>query len=197
MRAFVAAATSEGCADDRERAIALFDTVRDSFRYDPYDVSHEREAYRASAVVDGGERWCVPKAILLTAACRAAGIPARLGFADVMNHLQSEKLGERMGTDVFAWHGYSVMYLDGAWRKASPAFNRSMCERFGTKVLEFDGRSDALLHPYDESGNRHMEYVADTRHPPRPALCRHDRDLRGVVPRPGHGPCRHPRHHVP
>jgi hypothetical protein len=26
-------------------------------------------------------------------------------------------------------------------------------------VLDFDGHTDALMHPFDESGNRHMEYV--------------------------------------
>ncbi|MEM7285728.1 MAG: transglutaminase family protein [Actinomycetota bacterium] len=153
--------TTAGCVGDRERAVALFDAVRDGIRYDPYDTSRDPDDYRASAVLAGSQKWCVPKAVLLTAAARAAGIPARLGFADVKNHLQSRKLAENMGTDLFAWHGYSVLYLDGEWRKASPAFNRSLCERFGTKVLEFDGRTDALLHPHDEAGNRHMEYVAD------------------------------------
>ena len=156
-----AAEVTAGCADDRERAVALFDTVRDSIRYDPYNTSRQPEDYRASAVLEGSQKWCVPKAVLLTAAARAAGIPARLGFSDVKNHLQSDKLADNMGTDLFAWHGYSVLFLDGQWRKASPAFNRSLCERFGTKVLEFDGRTDALLHPHDEAGNRHMEYVAD------------------------------------
>ncbi len=157
---FVAEVTAD-CRDDREKAVALFDAVRDGIRYDPYDTSRDPDAYRASAILDGGQKWCVPKAVLLTAAARAAGIPARLGFADVKNHLQSDKLADTMGTDLFAWHGYSVLFIDGEWRKASPAFNRSLCERFGTKVLEFDGRTDALLHPHDQAGNRHMEYVAD------------------------------------
>ena len=150
-----------GCETDREKAVALFDAVRDGIRYDPYNTSRDPDDYRASAVIDGSQKWCVPKAVLLTAAARAAGIPARLGFSDVKNHLQSEKLADNMGTDLFAWHGYSVLFIDGEWRKASPAFNRSLCERFGTKVLEFDGHTDALLHPHDEAGNRHMEYVAD------------------------------------
>ena len=56
---------------------------------------------------------------------------------------------------------YSVLFVDGKWLKASSAFNRSMCERFGTKVLTFDGEHDAVMHAFDESGNRHMEYVND------------------------------------
>ncbi|MEM9606805.1 MAG: transglutaminase family protein [Actinomycetota bacterium] len=145
--------------DDRERAVALFLAVRDGYRYDPYDTSRNPDDYRASAILDTSSSWCVPKSVLLTATARAAGIPARLGFADVRNHLSSEKLLAVMGTDVFAWHGYSELHLDGAWRKASSAFNVELCERFGTKVLDFDGRADALMHPYDEAGNRHMEYL--------------------------------------
>ena len=98
-------------------------------------------------------------ALLLTACARSIGIPARLGFADVRNHLQSEKLHEKMGTDLFIYHGFSEFLFDGAWVKASPAFNIEMCERFETKPLEFDGVNDALFHEYDHAGNRHMEYV--------------------------------------
>ncbi|WP_134324824.1 transglutaminase-like domain-containing protein [Cumulibacter soli] len=148
-----------GARTDREKAVALFLAVRDGWRYDPYGVSYDQSDYTASAILRSSSSWCVPKSVLLTALCRAAGIPAALGFADVRNHLQSEKLQETMGTDLFVFHGYSLIWIDGAWRKASSAFNRELCERFGTKVLDFDGTTDALMHPFDEAGNRHMEYV--------------------------------------
>lgn len=142
-----------------ERAVQLFVAVRDGWRYDPYDTSTDPDDYRASRILETTSAWCVPKSVLLAAVGRAAGIPARLGFADVRNHLQSEKLHETMGTDLFVWHGYTELWLGGRWVKVSSAFNRELCERFGTKVLEFDGCHDALLHPFDEAGNRHMEYV--------------------------------------
>ncbi len=103
----------------------------------------------------------MPKSVLLSAAARAVGIPARLGFADVKNHLQSERLAEQMGTDLFVYHGYSTLYVGGAWRKASSAFNTELCERFGVQPLDFDGTSDALLHPFSGDGSRYMEYVHD------------------------------------
>jgi transglutaminase-like putative cysteine protease len=144
---------------DRERAVALFLAVRDGIRYDPYSSTREPGDYRASHVVHEPAAYCIPKAVLLTASCRAVGVPAALGFADVRNHLQSEKLRQKMGTDVFVYHGYSELWLGARWVKVSSAFNRELCERFGTKVLEFDGEHDALMHPFDTSGNRHMEYV--------------------------------------
>lgn len=162
VRAFAAGVVADaGAASDRQQAVALFGAVRDGWRYDPYNTSNDPTAFRASTVLTTGGNWCVPKSVLLTAACRAIGVPARLGFADVRNHLQSEKLRETMGTDLFVFHGYAEMWIDGAWRQASSAFNRELCERFGAKVLDFDGHADALMHPFDESGNRHMEYVSE------------------------------------
>jgi transglutaminase-like putative cysteine protease len=114
----------------------------------------------ASAVLATGHGWCVTKATLLTAACRAAGIPARLGFADVRNHLSTERMRRNMGSDLFVWHGYTDLWLGGAWVKATPAFNIELCERFGLLPLEFDGRADSVYHPFDRAGHRHMEYVA-------------------------------------
>jgi transglutaminase-like putative cysteine protease len=150
-----------GASDPRARAVALYYAVRDGIRYDPYSVQADPQAYRASRIVQAPAAFCVPKAILLAAAARAIGIPARLGFADVRNHLASEKLRARMGTDLFVFHGYTELYLDGAWRKATPAFNRELCSRFGVSPLEFDGTADAMLHAFDGEGRRHMEYVRD------------------------------------
>jgi len=146
-------------ADDRERAVALALAVRDGFRYDPYRIDLSMEGMRASQVLEVGSGWCVPKAALLVAAARAAGIPARVGYADVRNHLSTERMRQTMKTDLFIWHGYADLWIDGHWRKATPAFNLSLCERLGLLPLDFDGRGDSIYHPYDKAGHRHMEYV--------------------------------------
>jgi transglutaminase-like putative cysteine protease len=143
----------------RERAVALYRAVRDRLRYDPYRIDLSDAGMRASTALQQGHGWCVPKAVVLAAVARAAGIPARLGFADVKNHLSTERLRQTMGTDVFVWHGYTELWLDGAWRKATPAFNIELCEKFGLLPLEFDGVNDSLYHPYDRAGQQHMEYV--------------------------------------
>ena len=147
--------------DPRERAVRLFYAVRDGLRYNPYSVSPERQAYRASHILGQKEGFCIPKAILLAAACRAIGVPARLRFADVRNHLTSPQLRRHMGTDVFVFHGYTELFLDDRWLKATPTFNIELCERFGVRPLDFDGRSDAIFHEFDTGGRRHMEYVRD------------------------------------
>lgn len=158
IRDFVRAHAPGG--SDRERAVALYRAVRDEVRYDPYRIDLSEAGMRASTALVQGHGWCVPKAALLAAVCRAAGMHARLGYADVRNHLSTERLRQTMQTDIFIWHGYTDLWLHGHWVKATPAFNIGLCERFGLLPLEFDGEQDSLYHPYDKAGQRHMEYVA-------------------------------------
>lgn len=158
VRTFVDDRVSAG-QSDREKAVALYYAVRDEIRYDPYEFSGTVEGMRASATLEKGRGWCVPKAVLLAACCRAAGIPARVGFADVRNHLSTERMRRQMKTDVFFWHGYTAIWLDGQWLKATPAFNIELCEKFRLRPLEFDGTGDSLYHSFDLEGNRHMEYL--------------------------------------
>lgn len=148
-------------ASPTEKAIRLFDAVRDHIRYNPFNIGTTPEEYRASYVAVQPSAYCVPKAILLTAVLRAAGIPAAVGFADVRNHLNSPKLADLMGTDLFIYHGYAALWLDGRMIKVTPAFNTELCERFGVKQLIFDGKNDALFHEFDTQNQRHMEYVND------------------------------------
>lgn len=155
-------------ADDtlspRERAVRLYYAVRDGFRYDPYDFNTTPRGLQASHVIETERGFCVPKATLLAAAARAVGVPARLGYADVRNHLTSARLMAIMGTDLFVFHGYTELWLDGQWVKATPAFNRTLCDKAGIHPLEFDGRADAIFHEFDASGRRHMEYVNERGH---------------------------------
>jgi len=153
---------AQGEVGDIGRAVKLFYAVRDSIRYDPFAISLEPEIYVASQVLAARAAYCIPKAILLAAAARSLGIPCAIGLSDVVNHLTTEKLKERMGGKTyFMHHGYAVIYLEQRWVKAAPAFNIELCTRFGVLPTEFDGRSDAIFQPYDAHERRHMEYVKD------------------------------------
>lgn len=145
-----------------EKGIALFYAVRDKIRYDPYRIDlGKKESFKASVIISRGYGYCVAKAIALAAVARASGIPSRLGFADVRNHLSTERLRQLMKTDTFIFHGYTELFLESRWVKATPTFNLSLCDKFGVNPLNFDGRKDSLFHPYDKEGKRHMEYVKD------------------------------------
>ena len=157
--AVIAFARRHVATNERQRAVDLYSAVRDGLRYDPYRIDLSTAGMKASHALEIGIGWCVTKAALLAAAARATGIPARVGYADVRNHLSTERMRNLLKTDVFVWHGFTELWLDGAWVKATPAFNLELCERFDLLPLEFDGRSDSLYHPCDREGRRHMEYL--------------------------------------
>lgn len=152
---------TQGIDSDIEKAIKLYYAVRDEIYYDPYGIDPNPEFIKASSVLTKRSGFCVTKAILLAAVARAEKIPARLGFADVRNHLTSERLRELMQTDVFVFHGYTEFFIANKWVKATPAFNLSLCEKSGIKPLEFNGKNDSVFHEYDTEGKQHMEYLRD------------------------------------
>ena len=150
--------------DPREQAISLYCAVRDEIRYNPYVFSLDAETLKASYALQAGESYCVPKAALLAACARHCGIPARIGLADVRNHLATPRLLEMLRSDVFAMHGYTGLYLNERWVKATPAFNLALCELLKVTALEFDGIHDSVFQPYNEHGQQHMEYLRSHGH---------------------------------
>jgi transglutaminase-like putative cysteine protease len=147
-----------------DNAVRLYYSIRDAFRYNPWKVHPSREAFRASSVLVGDRReggHCIDKANLLAACARHLGIPSRLHFANVRNHIGTEELERKLGTDLLVFHGYAELLLDGCWVAATPAFNRELCELLGVAPLEFDGRADSVFQQYDREGGRFMEYVHD------------------------------------
>ena len=146
---------------DKAKGIALYYGVRDGLAYNPYTFSPDKQTFKASHCVSQSQSYCVPKAILLVALARLNGIPARLGLADVKNHLSSPALLEWLQNDEFVMHGYAEMYLDGKWVKATPAFDEALCKKMGVKPLEFDGETDSVFHEFNGEGEKAMEYLRD------------------------------------
>lgn len=145
-------------------AVALYYAIRDGFRYNPWDVSLLAEAFRASEVAGrtferGGH--CIDKALLLAACARALGIPSRLHFANVRNHIGTAKLEAMLGTDLLVFHGYAELFLERRWVAATPAFNKELCAHLKVPPLEWDGRSDSIFQAFSPEGGRFMEYVHD------------------------------------
>jgi len=144
---------------DIERACALYYAVRDTIRYEVYGVELSRSGLKASSIIQTGMGFCVHKSIVYAAALRSVGIPSRIIYADVRNHLASERLRKLVGGDIFRYHSLTSVYLDSKWVKATPVFNKLLCRLYQILPLDFDGRSDSLYHPYDKHGRRHMEFL--------------------------------------
>ena len=150
---------SGDAGDPIEQAVRIYYAVRDGIRYNPYYPFYLPEHYRASNVLSSGQGYCVCKASLLCALGRALGIPSRVGFATVRNHLATRQLLEFLGSDLFVYHGYTDFYLAGKWVKATPAFNQSLCARHRVAPLEFNGREDSVFQPFNQENRKFMEYV--------------------------------------
>ncbi|WP_409180388.1 transglutaminase-like domain-containing protein [Amycolatopsis sp. VS8301801F10] len=160
VRTFVENALSgKDAKTDTDKAIALYYAVRDGIRYEVYGADLSRSGLKASSVIEAGFGFCVHKSIVYAAAVRSVGIPSRIVYGDVRNHLASERLRQLVGGDVFRYHSLASVHLDGKWVKATPVFNKLLCRLYKIAPLEFDGRSDSLYHPYDELGRRHMEFL--------------------------------------
>lgn len=145
----------------KHKSIALYNKVRDGWRYDPYTISLARENYKASRIAQKSTGNCVEKSILLVACLRALAIPARLHLGKVKNHIAAERLIEKFGSNELTPHGMVNLAIDGNWLKCSPAFNADLCFRFKVNPLEFDGNSDSFLQQYNAEGTLFMEYTDD------------------------------------
>ncbi len=145
--------------DDVATAVNLYYAIRDAVPYDIRAFGLDEDDFVASRVLKAKSAFCVPKAVALAALARAAGIPSRVGFANVRNHLTTPKIAALMDDEVFRWHAYTALWLDGRWVKATPAFDIALCERHGIKPLDFNGREDSIFHPFDRQGRHHMEYL--------------------------------------
>ncbi len=149
------------CITTGDKAVQLFYYVRDKCHYNMYDISDDRKSYRSSWILEKGQGWCMPKAILFTSLCRAAGIPSRLILTSICNHKSPPEAVEMMGTNVFFPHVYNHIYINGHWIKAAPTFNYDICKRIGVSAVEFDGVHDAVLPQLDLEGGLYIEYLDD------------------------------------
>ena len=144
-----------------DKIVALYYAVRDGFRYDPYRLDFTEEAIRASHIVSREYGYCIEKSCLFAAGARVLGVPARMGFANVTNHIGTSKLEEVLHTNVLVFHGYAEVWLNNRWVKVTPVFNKALCDKLNVDALEFNGVDDAVFQSYDREGDRFMEYLHD------------------------------------
>lgn len=144
---------------DREKVVDLYYAVRDEILYSPYHLVMDPDEISASKTIERGVGYCIEKSLVLAAVGRIHGIPSRLGFSIVQNHLSTEKFVRMLRSDKFVFHGYNEFYLNGAWVKCTPAFNKSLCEKFNTQPLEFDGKHDSIFQQFSSDGKKYMEYL--------------------------------------
>ena len=155
----------EGIEGEVEQAKRLFYFVRDTYWYSPYHVSFEHHKLKASYLLtrkgNSTKAYCTEKAVLFAAFCRAVGIPNRLIFCNVRNHIATDRFEEIIGTNLMVFHGYNEVYVNGKWVKCTVAFNKALCDKLGVASLEFDGENDEIFQEYDKEGEDFMIYEHD------------------------------------
>lgn len=144
----------------RDIAVRLYYAVRDGFRYDPYFFDMSEQGLKASHVIANG-RGLRAQGCLAGSFCPCAGCAGPARLCRRAQPPDQPAASEMMQTDVFTFHGFAELLIDGHWVKATPAFNLGLCEKAGVKPLEFDGRADSVFHEFDAHGRRHMEYVRE------------------------------------
>jgi transglutaminase-like putative cysteine protease len=150
-----------GIEGEKEKAIRIFYFVRDQIRYNVYAPRSTDAEFKASHVLATREGYCVQKAVLLVALARAAGIPARLRFAEIRSHLTSPALVEKRGSNIFPYHGLTDLNINDRWVKATPIYDIGYCAKTGVAPIEFDGERDAMLPLHALDGRLHTEYILD------------------------------------
>ena len=149
--------------NDIEKGVKLFYFVRDEIQY---VVKYNNDYYskknmKATATLERGYGYCIQKAVLLAALARVVGIPSRLHFNDIINHMTSKKYQDYVGNDKFLYHGYTELFLGGKWIEANVAFDKELCERKNWPIVEFDGIKPGLFAHHDDSVKPFIDYIKD------------------------------------
>ena len=154
---------TDGIEDDITKAIKLFYFVRDGIRYSVKDsrLSFNKEEWKPSLTLEKGYAFCIPKAILLASLARAVGIPSKLHFVDIVNHMTSDRLKKNMGSNLFIFHGFVELFLNGKWVEANCAFDKELCIRKNFPWVDFDGVKDGLFASTNNDGEPFVEYIKD------------------------------------
>jgi transglutaminase-like putative cysteine protease len=151
----------QGIETKKEQVIALYYAIRDGFKYNPYHIVLKPYAMKASHLLTKDYGHCIEKSNLFVACVRSLGIPSRLAYGNVKNHLGTSSLESVLKTDVLVFHGYAEIHLNNKWVKATPVFNVELCDKLGVEPLAFDAENDAVFQESDKKGNPFMEYTAD------------------------------------
>lgn len=152
---------TEGIETKKEQVMALYYAIRDGFKYSPYHIVLKPYAMKASYLLTKDYGHCIEKSNLFVACVRSLGIPSRLAYANVKNHLGTTDLEAVLKTDVLVFHGYAEIFLNSKWIKATPVFNAALCDKLGVEPLDFDAENDAVFQESDKKGNPFMEYTED------------------------------------
>ena len=138
---------TKGYINNRDKAVALFNYVRDNilYKFDYWNL-------KASNTLRKGYGMCTNKNNLLIAMLRAVGIPAGYGilevkareyFGPIMLNFFKKRISEE------SVHIYTQVYLGDKWVKCDPSTDKILSEKtayfnYSTELVYWNGINDAL-----------------------------------------------------
>lgn len=152
---------TNGLKYDTEKAVELFYSVRDDFKFDLGHIDLHPSKLKASALVKRGIGTDIEKSTLLAAAARAVGIPSRVSFANLRSNLTAEQLGNVLQSDMLVFHSYVELWMGNHWVKLSPAFNREACDYLGLPPLDFGIPEEKVFKKHHKRKHKYLKYVHD------------------------------------
>jgi transglutaminase-like putative cysteine protease len=97
-------------------------------------------------VIEAGHAFCMGKASAFVSLCRAAGIPARIGFQQLHcpdKEFMSEEVRALWRDRPLPWHSLGEAYVNGRWLKLDATIPAKVAAEKGRPyVREFDGVND-------------------------------------------------------
>jgi len=118
-------------------------------------------------VLQAGHAFCMGKASSFVALCRAAGIPARIGFQQLHcpdKPFMSEEVRRLWGDRTLPRHSLGEAYLDGRWLKLDATIDAQTAAAKGRPYeRQFDGEHDipTVEGPILKDLESHADYPAD------------------------------------
>ena len=98
---------TRNCRTDLERAKMLYEFVRDSYN------DHSSGSFKASDILVYGGNNCIRRSILLSALCRAVGIPARLHMLEFS--VSDYRFEDGRIGNLRSPHVVTGIFLNGVW----------------------------------------------------------------------------------
>lgn len=155
-----AARVTDGLTGEFARAQAVFNFARDELIYNFTPTLLSRSDWRASATLARGHGFCQQKAVALAALARAAGIPSQIGFQHIIDFkLLNTRFEQLLPNGLLAFHGLTVLWVNGAWRIADATLDGPLVARRGYRLVELRPDGDALLPLTDLAGEPHFEFL--------------------------------------
>ncbi|MDD5610537.1 MAG: transglutaminase-like domain-containing protein [Candidatus Omnitrophica bacterium] len=138
---------TQGFANDKDKAVALFNYVRDNilYKFDYWNL-------KASSTLKKSYGMCTNKNNLLIAMLRAVNIAAGYGilqvrareyFGPIMLDFFKKRISEE------SVHIYTQVYLGNKWIKCDPSTDKSLSEKtayfnYSTELVRWNGFNDAM-----------------------------------------------------